>query len=100
MSAPARQRVVRFANEHPLGRQIPVVQDVAHYHDVGLRQLLLKEVAGNEREAIGYTERLDVLHEDRRHFGEVEAAATKMRIGQGHLHCEITLGRTTSTNVL
>ena len=83
--------VERFANEHPLGRQIPVVQDVAHHDDVGLRQLLLKEVAGNEREAIGDAERRDVLLEDRRHSGKVEADAAEMRIRQRDLHGEIAL---------
>src|SRR5450432_1400149 len=91
--AAAREGVERLLDEHLLRRQVPVVEDVSHQHDVGLRERLLEEVARYERDAIREAGRHHVLLEDRRHLGQVEPDAAQVRVGERDLRGEVALSR-------
>src|SRR6201996_6398149 len=86
-----RDRVVGFAQKHLFGVEIPVVKDVAHHHDIGLRDRCVEEAAGLEvnarREAVGS----DVFLEDGADRGQIEADALKMRMGERDLRDEVAL---------
>ncbi len=68
------------------------MQDVTHHHDVRLRQGLLEEASRGERDAVGHARSGDVVLEDRRDLGQVEALTAQVRIGERHLGGEIALG--------
>ena len=89
--AAGRQRVERLLDQHLLGRQIPVVQDVAHQDHVGFRQGLLEETPGLKTEPVGHANGRDILFEDRRHLRQVEPHALQVRIGERNLGREVAL---------
>ena len=92
--AARRKRLVGLRDERPLLVQVPVVEHVAHRDHVGGRQVVGEEVRRAEAQAAPQAVLLDVLLEDRRHLGQVEAATGDVGVRQGDLHGEVPLGRT------
>ena len=89
---PAGSASKALRDQHLLVGEIPVVQDVAHHHDVGLGQRIVEEIARlRSVSAIGQPDAGDVLLEDRRHLRQVEARAAQVRVGERHLRGEIAL---------
>ena len=83
---------VGFADEHVLGGEVPVVEDVTHHDDVGRRDGVVEEAAGMEVDAVGDAVGGDVVLEDGADFREVEADACEVGVGEGDLRDEIALG--------
>jgi hypothetical protein len=69
------------------------VQDVPHEYHVGVREVLLKEVARLKREPVCDARRRDVFLKHRRHFRQVESHPPQVWAGQSNLRREISLGR-------
>ena len=74
------QRRVRLADQHALRRQVPVVQDQSHDQNIGLRQIILEEVARDETQLVGETVRGDIPGKDRFHRGQIKTAAAEMGV--------------------
>ncbi len=70
-----RQGGMGFGQEHLLGFQVPVVQDVAHDDDVGLGERVLKKVQLGEFEPISEAMGGDIFLEDRPDDFQVGAQA-------------------------
>ena len=69
------------------------MEDVSHHEHVGFRQLVREEVAGGEPEPFLHAVVFDVVLEDRRHLGQVEADAREVLVRERDLHREVALGR-------
>ena len=67
------------------------MEDVAHHDDVGLGDGRVEEAAGVEVDAAGEAVGGDVVLEDGADFGEVEADAGEVRVGERDLGDEIAL---------
>ena len=88
-----RQRFIGLRDEHALGFQIPVVQDVSHHDDVHVRQGVLEEAAGSEPDAFLQAVRLDIFLEDGAHLRQVVTDAAEVRIQPRDLHRGVALCR-------
>src|SRR5205823_11583589 len=58
---------------------------------VRFREVVREEIAADELQPSFQTALLDILLEDRRHLGEVEANACEVRVSEGYLHSKVTL---------
>src|SRR5947208_16459539 len=58
---------------------------------VRFREVVREEIAADELQPSFQTVLLDILLEDRRHLGEVEANACALRLSEGYLHSKGTL---------
>ena len=72
--------------------QIPVVENVAHHHDIDLWQGIVEETSRGEVEPVRQAVLSDVGLEDGAHLGKVEAQTCQVGMSEGDLDGEVTLG--------
>jgi hypothetical protein len=59
--ATSREGIIGLLDQDFLLVQVPVMQDIRHGDDIGLRQLIRKEVAGYDGDAICHSGRIDMF---------------------------------------
>jgi len=72
--------------------RIPVVENVAHHHDIDLWQGIVEETSRGEVEPVRQAVLSDVGVEDGAHLGKVEAQICRVGMSEGDLDGEVTLG--------
>ena len=69
------------------------MQDVAHHHDVGVRQPAVEEVDRGKHQAVAHAVLGRVFLENRLHHRQIETRAFEVRVRDRHLNGEIALRR-------
>lgn len=88
MSAPLGKRGMGLFEQHAFLRQIPIVQNMAHYKDIGFWQRIREEVARKKFNAFRQVMLRYEFLENRFDFGQVVSGARKMgaRAAERHWH--------------
>jgi len=83
-----------LGEQHPLGRQVPVVQEMSHDQHLGGGHPIGEEVAGPEHDALAQTIRLHEFRKEGLDLRQIGPDAHRMRMGPRKHHWQAALGAT------